>query len=344
MRVAICVPIDLSGLGGVETHVLDLARALRRQGLEVDVFGATDGPGYQGLTGCDPLRYEIIHTHGSAFAWRFIRWAIKHQLRSRHVHTLHGFALGYLRARRAWLNWRCYRSAFIEFLCTCHAGRVIAVSRNAKKQACEWFRLHSDKIEVIPNGYTPNDNPGSHIRQRIRTELGLSEENTVLLFVGRGEDRVKGTAKIATAVDSLYKKYPQIRLAAIRGSGFDDAPWLCRVGRIAHEHIQGYYQAADVFVNASIYEGLPLTLIEAMGASLAIVAAPVGGIPEVIEHEKNALLTTPDRSNLAVQIERLVQDNRLREKLGKNAQQSGRQLTWENIAHQTIKIYESLVT
>ncbi len=340
--------MDLAGAGGVETHILSLAAALRGLGVEVSVFGDSDGEGFRSLDRCRPGDYQIIHTHGCAFSRQFIRWTMENRRRADrpgHVHTLHGLSLGYLLACGTWLNWRCYSASLAELVLARHAERVIAVSSNTKRQAEKFFRLGPDKIEVIPNGYNPDNVSPNNSRQMIRSRLGLGPENLVLLFVGRGEDRVKGTALISDAMDELYERHGEVRLLAIPGSGFPEAKWLCRAGRVDHGKIADYYRAADIFVNASKYEGFPLTITEAMGAGLAVVAAPVGGIVEIVQHEKNALLLRRDRGDLADQVERLIVDENLRSYLGQNGRVTAKELTWEKIARRTIKeIYEPLVS
>ncbi|MBN2376544.1 MAG: glycosyltransferase [Sedimentisphaerales bacterium] len=346
MKIAICAPMDLAGSGGVETHILSLAAALRELGVEVSVFGDSDGADFCCMDRCRPGDYQIIHTHGCGFSRRFIRWALENRRRAdrpAHVHTLHGLSLGYLLACGTWFNWRCYSASLAELVMARHAEKVIAVSGNTKRQAQKFFRLGPGKTQVIPNGYNP-DKCNSGNRQAIRSRLGLGSENLVLLFVGRGEDRVKGTALISDAMDELYERHGQVRLLAVPGSGFPEAKWLCRAGRVDHDKIVDYYRAADIFVNASKYEGFPLTIVEAMGAGLAVVAAPVGGITEIVQHEKNGLLLRVDRGDLAEKVELLIADKNLRSYLGQNGRVTAQELTWEKIARRTItEIYEPLL-
>src|SRR6185437_163485 len=75
--------------------------------------------------------------------------------------------------------------------------------------------------------------------------------------------------------------------------------------------------AADIFVMPSLSEGLPLALVEAMAASLPVIASDVGGIPEVAERDAEALLIAPgDARALAAALARLLGDSALRASLG----------------------------
>ena len=70
-----------------------------------------------------------------------------------------------------------------------------------------------------------------------------------------------------------------------------------------------YMHYMDIYVISSLTEGLPMTLLEAMKTKVPIIATTVGGIPDVLEHEKDALLVSPhDISGLVAAIERIVHD------------------------------------
>ncbi len=77
---------------------------------------------------------------------------------------------------------------------------------------------------------------------------------------------------------------------------------------------------SDAFVLASRQEGLPVTLMEATSLGLPIVATRVGGVPQVLEHEVNALLVPPnDPGALLEAMARLATDPDLRDRLGRQA-------------------------
>ena len=342
MKVAVCVTLDLHQPGGVETHILELACALRRLGISIDLFASTSGAGFKTLRQFNPRQYHIIHTHGSSLPCRLLSLSLNRTHCRRYVHTLHGVSVDYLLNCRDWLNWRCYWGTFVEGVLSRHADHIIAVSRSVETRAKHCFALPGKKITVIPNGYTPTSLP-PETRTQTRSRLGLASDDIVLLFVGRGEDCVKGTAAITAAMVKLHRRYPHLRLLAVPGSGFSDTPWLCRSGPIDHRKIAACYAAADIFVNASLNEGLPLTLIEALGAGLPIVAAPVGGIPEIIIHNRNGLLLNPARSDLPRQLTRLLENPSLCRKLTQNALAAAKALTWQKIAQQTLNIYKAII-
>ncbi|MBN1844207.1 MAG: glycosyltransferase family 4 protein [Sedimentisphaerales bacterium] len=344
MKVAICAPMDLTVAGGVETHIRQLARALRRLGVELDVFATSPDGEARPWSRLQAGAYQIIHTHAGLFHRNFLGMALNRRAGQRHVHTLHGVSIDYLRACRTWGNWRCYTSTFLEGLLSRYADHVICVSAAVKRRARQCFGIDPDRITVIGNGHIRRQN-SLEKRRRIRQGFNISDDTALVLFVGRGQDRVKGAAALTEALKALQgSSSVPVRLLAIPGDGFADEPWLVRCGRVAHDQIGDFYAAADIFVNASLNEGLPLTLIEAMAAGLPIVAAPVGGIPELITHRRNGLLLRPDRGDLAGQLRHLIQDPGLRRRLGQTARRDARKLTWDHIARQTLKVYERLLS
>jgi glycosyltransferase involved in cell wall biosynthesis len=104
------------------------------------------------------------------------------------------------------------------------------------------------------------------------------------------------------------------------------------------------FAASDLFVLPSLFEGTPLTLIEAMMSGLPIVTTATCGMKDVIQHERNGLLI-PIRSPEAIgaAVERLREGAKLRARLGSAAQQDAMaQYTWPVVARRVVETYERL--
>jgi glycosyltransferase involved in cell wall biosynthesis len=104
------------------------------------------------------------------------------------------------------------------------------------------------------------------------------------------------------------------------------------------------FAAADLFVLPSLFEGTPLTLIQAMMSGLPIVTTATCGMKDVIINEGTGLLI-PIRSSAALvaAVERLLGDQALRERLGRAARcQAARHYSWENSAEPVLRVYEGL--
>ena len=105
-------------------------------------------------------------------------------------------------------------------------------------------------------------------------------------------------------------------------------------------NVYQYINAADIFILPSLYEGIPMTLIEAMGTGIPIVATNVGGIPNMLSNNESALLTSVDSQEIADSLIRLSEDVRLRKKLGQNALERSQEFSSREMARQYIKIYQ----
>jgi glycosyltransferase involved in cell wall biosynthesis len=161
----------------------------------------------------------------------------------------------------------------------------------------------------------------------LRRELGVLPNELLIVAVGNLYP-VKGHAVLLRALAGLVHDAPATpwRLA-IAGRGEAEAAlrsFASEAGIADRVHLLGFrtdvadiLAAADVFVMPSLSEGLPLALVEAMSASLPIVASDVGGIPEVVERDAEALLTPPDDAGaIAEALARLLADADMRAALG----------------------------
>lgn len=201
--------------------------------------------------------------------------------------------------------------------------RIIAVSRDLELRLGTYYG--SRKVFYIPNGIncchagTPRD-----IKQ-LRLKLGVREDDYVIGCVGR-LTAVKGQAFLIKALALLLKAQKPAKLILIgEGALRKDLETLSlSLGINDNVIFAGHQEQAremlhvmDLFVLPSLNEGMPLALLEAMCVSLPIVASRVGGIPEVIEHEKTGILVEPgDEQMLADACDRLRSDQKLSQRLG----------------------------
>jgi len=110
-------------------------------------------------------------------------------------------------------------------------------------------------------------------------------------------------------------------------------------------HIEQYYQAADVYVLSSVREGLPNTLLEAMSCALPVISTRLKGITDwVIKHNVNGLLYQPgDVENLALLLERVVNDVKCKNYLGVNAREEVlKRFDIDDTSNKILSLYEQL--
>jgi glycosyltransferase involved in cell wall biosynthesis len=212
-----------------------------------------------------------------------------------------------------------------------------------------------DAIAVIPNG-TAAIERYSGDRPATRRDLGIAPEAFIFLAVGnvkpeKGfEDLLAAAARLRQARAADDTPF----LVLIAGGTADDA---CRqrLGAMQadlglertvrflgyRQDTPGLYSAADAFVLSSRTEGLPMVLLEAMSAGLPIVATRVGGVPDAVSGEAGLLVDAARPDQLAQAMLRLLEDRRLRERLGERAmQRARREYSIEAMAARYLDVYD----
>jgi glycosyltransferase involved in cell wall biosynthesis len=173
-----------------------------------------------------------------------------------------------------------------------------------------------------------------------------------LLFAGTWLPR-KGVLELAQAFTSLVDAGHDVHLDVL-GSGVDPAivkgAFNGRAASRVHLHggsndaaIASVMRDADVFVLPSLFEGTPLTLIEAMWSGLPVVTTATAGMKDVVSDGRTGLLVPPgDAAALAAAIGRLTSGAALRRQLGTAAHAvARREYTWDNAAATFASAYQA---
>jgi glycosyltransferase involved in cell wall biosynthesis len=115
-------------------------------------------------------------------------------------------------------------------------------------------------------------------------------------------------------------------------------------GWVDAQAVSGLLATADIFVLPSHNEGLPVAILEAMGAGLPVVTTPVGAIPELVIDGETGILAPPGSSSaLADALARLVNDPKLRSRLGSNGRNRVEtHFRIEVVADRFVSIYRAL--
>jgi len=243
---------------------------------------------------------------------------------------------------------------------TARAGsdRMIAVSDYVKQSANRHLGVSLDSIDLV---YNPIDidalqaAPGNSRAELLRA-CGLPADSLILLNVARVSPQ-KGLLYALRALPSILERYPSAQLVSVGAT--TDPSWLEQLRREAttlgvtdHFHLLGsrrdvidFLRACDVFIFPSLYEGLGIALIEAMGAGCACIATSAGPIPEIVRDGKDGILVPPaDSEAIATAVCRVLSDESLRARLGKAATETAfSRFQPQKSADALTRIYESVV-
>jgi glycosyltransferase involved in cell wall biosynthesis len=235
------------------------------------------------------------------------------------------------------------------------ADRVATVCHAFASQLSRETKIPQERIFVQHNSIRPQPKPPGDEVNELRRRLGIAEGERVVLSVGR-LSREKAHADLIEAFQLLRTTNPDLNCKLLivgdgpeRGGLEKAASASGQIDRITFagqvSNIQPFYAAADVFVLPSHSEGSPNVLLEAMAAEIPIVAAAVGGVPEIVADEESALLVPPKNPPaLAAAIDRVLQDAALAQRLTAVASALvAREHSPEAYARNLISLYQEVI-
>jgi len=217
------------------------------------------------------------------------------------------------------------RDPIFDRINPCLVSKIICVSQAVKRR---FAPCRSSKCVVVYNGVDPFKFFPKSSRGQFKQEVGISSDNILVLTIMQVIPE-KGAEEFVQAAVSLCQKKTNVSFAVV-GVGSDDAyieklrgitdPFKDRVLFVGYRRdIADILNDTDIFVLPSWREGLPRVVIEAMACGVPVVGTDVEGTNEAVVHDETGLLV-PARNvdKLTKSIERLIDDQRLREQFGKN--------------------------
>ncbi|HUF28316.1 MAG TPA: glycogen synthase [Gemmatimonadaceae bacterium] len=252
-----------------------------------------------------------------------------------------------------------------------NADGVIAVSRAMKEDVQSLYGVAAERVRVIHNGIDPDEYRPRPAPATLR-RLGIDPDLPVVLFVGR-ITRQKGILHLVRAIPHLQPGVqvvlcagapdtPAIAeemttlVAAVKREAAAEVIWIPEM--LPKEDVIALYTHASVFVCPSVYEPFGIINLEAMACETPVVAAAVGGIPEIVVPGETGILVPLDAEPaspeprdpnafslaLAAAIEKLMKKPELRAKMGRAARARVlAQFSWRHIAELTLQFYGELL-
>jgi len=364
LRVGIVCPYSFDVPGGVQNHVLGLARYLRQAGHqpsvlapgELDPAAATLNVEDFSSTGAAmPVRYNgsVARVNfGPLSAARVRRWLRKGQFDLLHIHepitpsisllalwaaeqpVVTTFHTATPRSRSMQLAGGVLRAAIEKI----DAG--IAVSESARNVVVQ--HLGRDAV-VIPNGIQFDAFAG---HAAAATPEGSSHPK--LIFLGRLDEPRKGLDVLLAAGPLIMESHPHLEVI-IAGQGHRPVPPWCRsLGTISEEQKIALLGASDVFVAPHLErESFGIVLLEAMASGVSIVASALPSFldllgPAQAEGRLGELFVAGDHRDLARAVRQVLeQPNPLRTA---RAQQAARRYDWSSVGTAVLAVYRAALS
>jgi glycosyltransferase involved in cell wall biosynthesis len=317
-------------INGARSHCAALARELARCGHTVTVVARPD-PWLRLQIGTAPV--AIVESNLRRWPLGELR-RIAALARAQKIEVLHTHMSGahVFGVALRWLSG-------IPCVATAHAhrrnwhwrfnDRVIAVSKRTRSFHIAHNFISPDRIDTVYNfvDHARFAAAPASAKASVRASFGIDNSAPLIGFVGRLHPS-KGWSDLLDVLVGVRTKVPDIRLLAV-GAGADDyrAELERKAARLGiarkviwageRSEVPELLGALDLFVSPSRDESFGLAVLEAMAAGVPVVAAAVGGLPEVVRHRETGLLVTPgDRAAMADAIVSLLRDPNLRRSLG----------------------------
>ena len=269
---------------------------------------------------------DVVHTH--LYATKYV-FPVAKKLKIKVIHTFHSVA----KEENSKLTRRFNKIYFKN-----KSVVPVALSEKIQSTIVEEYRFDNLLVPVIFNGIDLG-------KCQIKKDYSYTEKFKIL-HIGRFQD-VKNHKSLLEAFSIFNKKHPDSQLYLIGdGELRDEAEKIAAQTGIKHavtflglqSDVHKYISAMDVFVLPSKYEGMPMTLIEAMGSGMPIIATMVGGIPDMLD-EESAILVPVEVEAIAKAFEKYYLDEELRRSHGLSALNLSKRFSAETMATNYLKIY-----
>ena len=271
---------------------------------------------------------DVVHTHRYSILYAMpmaILCGVK-----RRIHTIHSVA-----QKENGKFARKVNKIFFE----CFSVTPVALSSVVQATIVDEYKINYAKIPIVLNGVDID-------KFSKKSDYHISDKINIM-HIGRFHES-KNHVGLINAFELVHQKYPEailnlygegplfheIKKLVVNKSLSDFVIFHGTIDDIACKFIEN-----DIFCLPSNYEGVPMTLIEAMAVAMPIVATNVGGIPDMLENEKDALLCDVNSDAVAKCLIRLIDSEELRQTLGKNALNRSSEFSSYSMAKKYLDLY-----
>lgn len=238
--------------------------------------------------------------------------------------------------------------------CMTHADAIASEGEIQTERLIEFFGIDREKIFDLHDGVDLSLIDRYISEGKVsREDIGLKDDDFVIININRIE-KEKGVSYLIEALHLIKKEINNVRLIMI-GKGSDEP----RIYSLIHKYglqdivkhfrdvedslLFNYYSLADIFVTPTIYEGLPLVVLEAMACGLPIIATNTAENPQVVKDGKNGYLVPVADSKAIADAVLKIYDKEKIKKMGEYSKKSITDYDWGIVAKKAIKEYERLI-
>ena len=358
LRVALVGPLP-PPYGGMANQTKQLARLLAEEGVKVEV-----------VRNNEPYRpYWIERIRGVRAIVRLIYfvgalWRIMVRSDLIHVMANSGWAWHLFTAPTVWMAWlrkrpvvinyrgggaeRFFKKSWLLVQPTIKLAKVVTVP-SGYLQAI--FHRRGIEAEIVPNiidlsRFSPNG--------RWQAERSKISDDWPHIVVTRNLEPIYDIETAIRAFKTVLESYPKaILTVAGIGPDLDKLKLLSAqlditksiqfVGRLSNEQIATLYQEADLMINPSLVDNMPISILEAIASGVPVVSTNVGGIPYMVSSFETAILVNPgDDKTIAEAAQGILINRDLACELVKNGLEHIKKYEWDAVKKRLFKVYKGV--
>lgn len=334
--------------GGMANQTEQLARLLRESGVTVEVVQVNE-----------PYRPQwVARLRGVRALFRLLPYLWRLWRVTGRVHLIHIMA-------NSWWAWHLFATPAVWIARLRGIPAIVNYRGGEAEKFIEaqhrWIRptLNRATAVVVPSGFLRTvfakwgvpTHTVPNIIDLSRFSPGPADPARLHFLVSRNLEDIYDISTAISAFSAIRAQHAHARLT-VAGSGPKRADLealthrlglqdvVTFTGRLDNQQIAQVYRAADILLNASLVDNMPISLLEAMASGTPIVSTDVGGIPFLVEHEKTALLVPPgDPEAMATAALRLIDDPVLAGRLRAAGLRAASAYTWPSVRPHLFGVY-----
>jgi glycogen(starch) synthase len=368
-------------VGGIARHSSGLSKALAKQGHEVHVvtLDFPGAPTSEDVEGVKVHRAKIELGHPHFITWTLIFNHFMEKLVAKlsrtidfdviHIHdwlttpagvatkiflgkplvcTVHSTEVGRVQELRSPDS---YMIDGLEWWMTYEANKVILCSGSMRSEITNHFHLPPEKAIVIPNAIDTSEYERTVDKGEVKRRYGIGPYERLVLFVGRLVPQ-KGVEYLIRAVPLITRHHNNAKFV-IAGDGWSRSHLESITASVAGRdrvRFPGFISdsdrvellmSADALVIPSVYEPFGIVALEGMAAGVPIIASNVGGLSEIVEHDKtgvHAYIENPE--SIAWGVNKVLSDHSYSQWLIQNAKKKVEDVySWKAVSQRTTEVY-----
>lgn len=379
MNICLLTSDFLPNVGGMATHAHELAKALARKNHLVHLVHPVYKAEEDFVEQFDAVIVHRLFIASSAARIKHLFYIkkVRSYILDLHLHQKLDLIHWHDLTPNCWttrtfvgrfpLIWTNHTSNYLEY-CESTIGRfkiraylhhpdaIISPSKELNEKSTR-TGVKQDWLFYIPNGVDAQKFSPVISSHNIESEYNLDPIQPIVICPRRLEPK-NGVEYFIKAIPLVRAQFPDAQFLIV-GGGFPEekvrfekmlkenqqAHGVIFTGNVPNTLMPRFYVASDIAVLPSLMEATSISGLEAMSTGLPCIGTNVGGIPEIIEHERSGILIEPrNHEQLASQIIHLLADDDMRKRLGMAARRRVEEnFSWDVIADRTLEVYSKVL-